>query len=121
VFLHDCANAIWSLKRWEGLHLSILVTFLRQNFLIILQRMQTSSILSRAVTVGLVNSWLPPLHLPSSRLTYCRPLVFQMEKYGWPITSGQFWTWRDFDIYFEPTWCPVISPFSFFLSFCTFS
>jgi hypothetical protein len=28
VLLHDDANAIWSLKGPEGLHLSILVTFL---------------------------------------------------------------------------------------------
>jgi hypothetical protein len=28
MFLHDCANAIWSLKRLEGLHLFALVTFL---------------------------------------------------------------------------------------------
>ncbi len=33
VFLHDCANAIWSLKGLEGLHLFILVTFLCQIFL----------------------------------------------------------------------------------------
>jgi hypothetical protein len=29
MFLHDCANAIWSLKKLEGLCLSTLVTFLR--------------------------------------------------------------------------------------------
>jgi hypothetical protein len=28
LFLHDCANAIWSLKGLESLFLSILVTFL---------------------------------------------------------------------------------------------
>jgi len=27
VFLHDCANAIWSLKELEGLHISVLITF----------------------------------------------------------------------------------------------
>jgi hypothetical protein len=27
VFLHNCANAIWSLKRFESLHLFIFVTF----------------------------------------------------------------------------------------------
>jgi hypothetical protein len=42
VFLHDCANAIWSLKGLEGLHLFILVTFLCQKLLIVLQRMQAS-------------------------------------------------------------------------------
>jgi hypothetical protein len=39
VFLHDYANAIWSLKGQESLHLSILVIFLHQNFLITLQKM----------------------------------------------------------------------------------
>jgi hypothetical protein len=32
VFLHDCANAIWSLKGIEGLHLFTLVVFLRKKF-----------------------------------------------------------------------------------------
>jgi hypothetical protein len=36
------------------------------------------------------------------------------------FTSSQrdnwFWTWRDFDIYFEPAWRPVISPFYFILT-----
>jgi hypothetical protein len=27
MFLHDCANAIWSLKEPEGFHISVLVTF----------------------------------------------------------------------------------------------
>jgi hypothetical protein len=31
VFLHNCANAIWSLRRLEGFPLSILVTFLQQK------------------------------------------------------------------------------------------
>jgi hypothetical protein len=31
VFLHGYVNAIWSLKETEGLHLSTLVTFLRQK------------------------------------------------------------------------------------------
>jgi len=32
VFLHDYANAIWSLKRPEGLHLFVLVFFWLKNF-----------------------------------------------------------------------------------------
>jgi len=40
VFLHDYANAIWSLKGIECFHLSTLVTFLCQKNLITLQRMQ---------------------------------------------------------------------------------
>jgi hypothetical protein len=39
VFLHDYANAIWNLKRVEGLSLSILVTFLQQKISTTLQRM----------------------------------------------------------------------------------
>ncbi len=39
VFLHDCANGIWSLKRLEGPHLSTLITFLHQIVSITLQRM----------------------------------------------------------------------------------
>jgi len=56
VFLHDDANAIWSLKGINGPHLSTLVTFLCQKVLITLQRMQTSSILNRVLVVGLVTS-----------------------------------------------------------------
>jgi len=52
VFLHNCANAIWSLKGTKGLHLFTLVTFFHQKISITLQRMQTSSILSQAVTLG---------------------------------------------------------------------
>jgi len=51
---------------------------------------------------------------------YCRWLIFDMEKYSWHITGDWFWTWRDFDIEFELTWCLINSPFSFFLFLCTF-
>jgi hypothetical protein len=61
VFLHDYANAIWSLKGTEGPHLSTLVTFLRQKVSITLQRMQASSILNQAIAISLVTSRLPPL------------------------------------------------------------
>jgi len=56
VFLHDCANVMWSLKRPKGPPLSILVTFLCQRISIMLQRMQTSSILNQAMTMGLTTS-----------------------------------------------------------------
>jgi hypothetical protein len=36
MFLHDCVNAIWSLKGPQDPLLSILVTFLDQRILIIL-------------------------------------------------------------------------------------
>jgi len=61
VFLHDCANAMWNFKRLEGLPFSVLVTFLCQKISITLQRMQTSSILSRVIAIGLATSWLPHL------------------------------------------------------------
>jgi hypothetical protein len=35
-------------------------------------------------------------------------------------TGGRLWTWRAFHSYFEPTWCPITSPFSFILLVCTF-
>jgi hypothetical protein len=46
VFLHDCANAIWSLKWIEGHHLSTLIIFLCKKISITLQKMQVFSILS---------------------------------------------------------------------------
>jgi hypothetical protein len=54
VFLHNCANAIWSFKGLEGPPLFILVIFLCQKISITLQRMQTSSILSRVIMIGLL-------------------------------------------------------------------
>ncbi len=56
VFLHNYANAIWSLKGIEGPHLSTLVTFLRKMFLIKLQRMQAFFIISHAIDVNLTTS-----------------------------------------------------------------
>ncbi len=58
VFLHDYANAIWSLKGPSSFYLG---TFLHQKVSITLQKMQMSSILSHAITIGLVTSWFPPL------------------------------------------------------------
>jgi hypothetical protein len=46
VFLHNYANATWSLKGIEGLPLFVFVTFLCQKNSITLQRLQDSSILS---------------------------------------------------------------------------
>jgi hypothetical protein len=61
LFLHDFADANWNLKGTEGPHLSTLVIFLRKFFLITLQKMQVSSILSQAIAVDLFTSRLPPL------------------------------------------------------------
>jgi hypothetical protein len=60
VFLHDCANAIWSLNGLNSLHLFILFIFFHKTISITLQRTQTTSILSWVVTVGLIISQLPP-------------------------------------------------------------
>jgi len=63
VFLHNCANAIWNFKGTEGPLLSIYLGFLfLSKISITLQRMQTSSILSRVIMISLIISWLPPLH-----------------------------------------------------------
>jgi hypothetical protein len=56
MFLHNYANAIWSLKGPKGLPLFGLVTFFGQKFSITLQRPQTSSILSQVVAVRLATS-----------------------------------------------------------------
>jgi hypothetical protein len=56
MFLHDCANAIWSLKGLKGLSFSVLVTFLRQKKIITLQIMQASSVLNRMVAIDLAIS-----------------------------------------------------------------
>jgi hypothetical protein len=52
VFLHNCPNAIWSMKRLEDLPFSVLVFFLGQKKSITLQRLQTSSILNWAINIG---------------------------------------------------------------------
>jgi hypothetical protein len=52
VLLHNYANAIWSLKRPEGPHLSILITLFHQKISITLQKMQASFILNWAVVVS---------------------------------------------------------------------
>jgi hypothetical protein len=61
VFLHNYANAIWSLKELEGPPIFVLVTFLHHTISIMLQQMQTSCILSWAIGVGLVTSQIPTL------------------------------------------------------------
>jgi len=61
VFLHECANVIWSLKGPKDLPLFVLVNFLHQRISITVQRMQACSILSWVVVIGLATSQLPPL------------------------------------------------------------
>jgi hypothetical protein len=89
MFLHDGANAIWSLKGPESPHLSTLVTFLYQKISMTLQKIQASSILSRVVAVGLTTSQLPPLQ-NTPPITTIEPTIIEL------------WTWRDFHTCFEP-------------------
>jgi hypothetical protein len=49
VFLHNCADVIWSFKRLEGPSLFVLITFLHKKNSITLQRIQTSSIFNQVV------------------------------------------------------------------------
>jgi hypothetical protein len=76
MFLHDYANAIWSLKGLKRLpfflFFFVLVTFLLQKISTTLQRMQPSSILNQEILISLVTYWLPPFktHLSSLWLTY---------------------------------------------------
>jgi hypothetical protein len=90
MFLHDYANAIWSLKRPKGLHLAILVTFLCKKISITLQKMQMSSILSCAVVLGLTISRFSSLQNtpPITTANLLQVSIFDMEKYGQPTTSG---------------------------------
>ncbi len=61
MFLHNCANAIWSLKGPECPCLSNLVTSRCQKVSITLHKMQAFSILSQAIAMDLATSQLPPL------------------------------------------------------------
>jgi hypothetical protein len=61
-------------------------------------------------------SWHTSHHHSRSIASY----QFLTYKYGWPTTRGRLWTWRAFHSYFEPTWCPITSLFSFILLLCTF-
>ncbi len=61
VLLHNCANAMWNFKGTKSPPPFVFVTFLCKFFSITLQRLQTSSILSWAIAVGLATSQLPPL------------------------------------------------------------
>jgi len=60
-FLHDYANVIWSLKEPKGPPLFVLVTFLCQRISNMLQRMQTSFILTWTMVLDLTTSQLQTL------------------------------------------------------------
>jgi hypothetical protein len=57
MFLYNCANAIWSLKRPKCLYLFILIIFLSKDF----NPITKDSILSWAIVIGLAASKLAPL------------------------------------------------------------
>jgi hypothetical protein len=56
VFLHDCANVIWSLKGSKDPHFHVLIICFHQKNSITLRQMQAFFILSHAVTIGLAIS-----------------------------------------------------------------
>ncbi len=120
VFLHDCANVIWSLKGTESFHLSTLVSFLCKKLSITIQRMQTPAILSRVIAIGLTTYWLPPFQNTPPIIATIASRPFLTCKYGRPSTSDQLWTCIDFHNNFEPTWHLVISPFPIFYSLVHF-
>ncbi len=98
MFSHKCANAILSLKGVEGPLFFVLVTFLQHKNSVTLQRLQASSISSRAVVIGLTSSQLPSLQDTSPISTidllqvidflyqkiqpnYCKQFIFDMDKF----------------------------------------
>ncbi len=79
MFFHDCANAIWNFKGSKGLLISVFFSFFfHQIFLIILQRMQASFILSQVVMVSLATSWLSPVQNAS---------LITMASYNWLVVE----------------------------------
>jgi len=116
VFLHYCANAMWSLKMLKGLHLFTLVIFLCQKISITLQKMQTPSILSWVIVVGLTSWNFHPFrtHLSSPWLIYYKLLVFDINIWltchrGLILNMERFW---------HPCWAIFISNnFSLFIFF----
>ncbi len=122
VFLHDYANAIWSLKGIEGPHLFTLITFFCQKVLIHITNDSTifHLKLGDSYRFNYFSTSTPSKHTSHDHnrsIASCWLLTY---KYGRPFTCGQLWTWTDFQSYFEPTWCLVTSPFFFILIFCTF-
>jgi hypothetical protein len=80
---------------------------------ITLQRIQISFILYQAIVISLtISQLLPPSkytsHHHNQSIANCRFLTY---KYGWPITGGRLWTWKDFHNYFEPTYVLSLLPF----------
>jgi hypothetical protein len=91
VFLHNCANAIWSLKGLESPILFCLGYFSStKNFNYIAK---VVSIHHLKLGDNCRPSYFPTFtHMPSPWPTYCKQLVFDMEKYNRPTTSGWFLT-----------------------------
>jgi hypothetical protein len=118
VFLHTCANAIWSFKGPEGPPFYILVTFLQQNIWITLQRLQASSILNRAVT-NLTTSWLPLLHdtSPISTINLLQATSFL---YGKIWSTYYKWLIFDMDRFWPLVWANLRSHKLFLFFFCLF-
>ncbi len=116
MFLHDCANAISSLKGPKGLHLFVLVIYLHKKNSVLLQKMQPISILSWVVTIGLVTSRLPPLQhtFPITttnlvwmvgfwhgkiQLTYYKQSIFDMGRF-WHLAWANLMSYKFFFFFF---------------------
>jgi hypothetical protein len=114
VFLHNFANAIWSLKRPKGPPLSISVTFFQQKISTTLQRLQTSSILSWVIVVGLTTSWLPPLQ-NTSPISTIDLLQVAGSLYGKIWSTYYKWSFFDMYTFWHLVWANLTScKFSFF-------
>jgi hypothetical protein len=104
VFLHDCTNAIWSLKGTKGLHLSTLVIFFIKKFK---SHYKDASILHLKLGGSRKLSYLststPSKHTSHHHGRSIASHWFLTYKYGQPSIGGWLWTWRDFHSYFEPT------------------
>jgi hypothetical protein len=117
VFLHDYANAIWSLKGIENIHpwsLFFVKTF-RSHYKRC-KRLPFKWCGSRRLNYfSIATCSKHTSHHDGQSIASCCLLTHE---YGRP--SSRLWIWTDFPSYFEPTWHHVTSPFLFILFLCTF-
>ncbi len=122
VFIHDCANAIWSLKRTKGPSSFYLGHFFSSksfNHITTCENVFHLK-LGDSCTLNYFPTSTPLKHTSHHHgqpIASCQILIC---KYDQPSTSAWLWTYIDFHSNFEPTWCPITSPFSFILLLCTF-
>jgi len=97
VFLHNCANAIWSLKGQRAL-LFLPWFFFLEKISITLQRMQTSSILSQAHKPSYFPTSTVQDTPPISTTNLLQAIDFEHGEIWLKYHGRSFFTWRDFDI-----------------------